>query len=985
MPAFISPVASPGSWSFATAASLTTIPAGLRFAGYSFRALRASIAAGGGVQVPATGILRKATDTGGNVFVEVQVIPFPIRRVATAMPGGLPTFYFVFADATGLTFIDGDGALGGTALRSATSVTIVMAGQDRAQIDPALWAAQISMAIVAGGGDATEWDPFATAVAQGIGIGNSAPVLLYDHAGQLRTSGTLDIVFGMPGAETTYTVALDPADGGDLQRTVARLHLGPLAAPLTTLWGNGAASFRMRPQSSGAGAIQLARLDDGVTAADEIVVTPALRSVAFTDLFDWFAPQYAATGAPNDLRRFSRGNRVTPLVNGPAYFDDFFARMATAQRADGGVALTGWAMFPQTKFAKRKLGDDPEDTLTLTMAAAQIGSDMVPLTLEQAASLIQTAGGQARFLPAKFYTIDGPATVSASEALAFHLVVDAILILNAFGVKAAETDAAGALLLVAAWIAATIYTQYVLDNDGKPIEPNKAAVNVLGAVPGAASKYAPYPARVDDNIPAPPLTSFPFDALFSVTRHFGIYHQKLSIVKVGPTYFGYCGGIDCNPDRLDDANHLLKAPFHDVHARIEGNAVRDLAITFDDRWQRDGGGVAPAFAVPAVDATLAPGTDIAQIARTYFAPATDPAGVARGFSFAPNGDRTIANTMITAIEQARELIYIEDQYLTPPMVYQNALVAKVTSREIRQLIITVPGLTDQPFGVSFRDSFVNNLIAADAGNGIVRIGFPRRRFTSTDNQLRASSGKMLLGQDLPAGGGSNAPIFLGPPSRIPAVPFWVSIEGELIYVYDESGAPNPDSEHMKAFLADRGDATRIVSGGAASAGAYPRAHKAGAAATAVDLSNIYVHAKMMIVDDVFVGIGSANLNRRGLFYDGEISCFVVAEGLRTSTRNSALMLRRQLWAEMFDLPAELAAPLLTDPIAAAGLFGRSPFAGNRHVPLDAQPPNLMLSYAPGDGAVADVLTGLGYIIQASNWSTIFTQVVDPTSRTVNAP
>ena len=40
---------------------------------------------------------------------------------------------------------------------------------------------------------------------------------------------------------------------------------------------------------------------------------------------------------------------------------------------------------------------------------------------------------------------------------------------------------------------------------------------------------------------------------------------------------------------------------------------------------------------------------------------------------------------------------------------------------------------------------------------------------------------MLLGQDLPAGGGINAPIFLGQPSRIPAVPLWVSIEGELIY------------------------------------------------------------------------------------------------------------------------------------------------------------------------------------------------------------
>jgi len=983
MPAFTSPVANPSSWAFTTIDGVA-IPAGLRFAGYAFRGLHATLAAGNNAQVPATGILRQAADAVGRVFVELQVIPFPIRRVALAVPGGLPTFYLVFADAAGLTFMDGDGALGGSALRSATDVTIIMARQDRAALDPALWAAQISAAITAGGGDPAAWSPFATAVANAIGTGNTAPVLLYDHAGQLRTSGTVDIVYGAPGAETAYTAALDPADGGDLERTVARVQPGPAGAPLTSLWGGGAASFRLRPHAGGAGAIQLARLDDGLTGADEIVVTPAHRSVAFTDLFAWFAPQYAS-GVATDLQYFTRGNRVTPLVNGPAYFDDFFAQMKDAQTPGGGVALAGWAMFPQTKFTKRQLSDDPEDKLTLAAAEAQIGTDLIPLTLEQAASRIQLAGGQARFLPAKFYTIDGAATVGTGEALAFHLLVDAILILNAFGVKFAKTDAAGAILLVAAWIAATAYTQYVLDNDGKPIEPNKDAVTVLGAVPGAASNYAPYPARVEDNVPAPPLTSFPFNTIFSVTRHFGIYHQKLSIVKTGAAYTGYCGGIDCNPDRFDDADHLLKAPFHDVHARIEGNAVRDLAITFDDRWQRDGGGAAPAFAVPAIDPALAPGTDAVQIARTYFAPATDAAGVARGLAFAPNGDRTIANTMLRAIGQARELIYIEDQYLTPPQVYQDALVAKVTNREIKQLIITVPGLADQPFGVSFRDSFVGSLVAADAGAGIVRIGFPRRRFTSTDNEIRASSGKMLLGQDLPAGGGTNFPVFLGPPSRIPDVPFWVSIEGELIYVYDESTAPNPDSEHMKAFLADRGDATRIVAGGSSPAGAFPRIHKAGAPATAVDLSNIYVHAKMMIVDDVFVGIGSANLNRRGLFYDGEISCFTIAEGLRTSPRNPALALRRQLWAEMFDLPGDLVAPLLTDPIAAARLFGRSPFAGHRHMPLDAQPPNLMLSYAPGDGAVADVLTGLGYTFTAPDWRTIFTQVIDPTSRTVSAP
>ena len=266
--------------------------------------------------------------------------------------------------------------------------------------------------------------------------------------------------------------------------------------------------------------------------------------------------------------------------------------MKDAQTPGGGVALAGWAMFPQTKLTKRQFGDDPEDKLTLPMAEAQIGTDLIPLTLEQAASRIQLAGGQARFLPAKFYTIDGAATVGTAEALAFHLLMDAILILNASAWKPPRPTPPARSLL-AAWIGATIYTQYVLDNDGKPIEPNKDAVTVLGAVPGAASSYAPYPARVEDNIPAPPLTSFPFNTIFSVTRHFGIYHQKLSMVAAARVT-GNCGGIDCDPDRLDDTTTCSRHRSTTCTPH-EGNAVRDLAITFDDRWQRDGGGTAPAL------------------------------------------------------------------------------------------------------------------------------------------------------------------------------------------------------------------------------------------------------------------------------------------------------------------------------------------------------------------------------------------------------
>ena len=63
-------------------------------------------------------------------------------------------------------------------------------------------------------------------------------------------------------------------------------------------------------------------------------------------------------------------------------------------------------------------------------------------------------------------------------------------------------------------------------------------------------------------------------------------------------------------------------------------------------------------------------------------------------------------------------------------------------------------------------------------------------------------------------------------------------------------------------------------------GSRRRAHQAGAAVTFSQPKGIYVHAKCMMIDDLFVSIGSANLNRRGFFHDGELNVFAIPEELR---------------------------------------------------------------------------------------------------------
>jgi phosphatidylserine/phosphatidylglycerophosphate/cardiolipin synthase-like enzyme len=274
---------------------------------------------------------------------------------------------------------------------------------------------------------------------------------------------------------------------------------------------------------------------------------------------------------------------------------------------------------------------------------------------------------------------------------------------------------------------------------------------------------------------------------------------------------------------------------------------------------------------------------------------------------------------------------------------------------------------------------ITALRAADGGAGIVKIGYPRRHYTVPNNTLRASSGRLMLMADL---GVNDTTVKLGPKSRLPAPPFWLAVDGEYMYVVDESHNPLPDADRdkMSIFEVVRDSETRLVRGGQTPAGARSREHNAFAAATVVDLSSIYVHAKSIMVDDVFVGIGSANINRRGHYHDGEMTVFAVPQRLKADPANPVAALRRRLWAEVFDIPLEVADPLLRDPLAAAVLFDRSPLAGNRYADIEAYPTHLMEGATGGDGLFLTLLkTVAGTAVFTTSVQDIYDGIIDPTS------
>ena len=125
-----------------------------------------------------------------------------------------------------------------------------------------------------------------------------------------------------------------------------------------------------------------------------------------------------------------------------------------------------------------------------------------------------------------------------------------------------------------------------------------------------------------------------------------------------------------------------------------------------------------------------------------------------------------------------------------------------------------------------------------------------------------------------------------------------------------------------------------ISGRAARAAqwrAIEHLRQAGGSRVAVyDLENehgtpIYVHAKAVVIDDVWALVGSANLNRRSWTHDSEVACAVVDQrpdlrepvdpaGLGDRARVFARQLRLRLWCEHLGRGQDDDADLL-DPVA----------------------------------------------------------------------
>jgi phosphatidylserine/phosphatidylglycerophosphate/cardiolipin synthase-like enzyme len=210
----------------------------------------------------------------------------------------------------------------------------------------------------------------------------------------------------------------------------------------------------------------------------------------------------------------------------------------------------------------------------------------------------------------------------------------------------------------------------------------------------------------------------------------GSHHQKLVVlrhVSKPERDVAFIGGIDLCHSRRDDENHAgdeqrqamapvygHTPPWHDAQLAIQGPAVGDLEFCFRERWDdrsplsRDPLGIVhdvlrhthrKASVLPPMPADPKPhGTHAVQVLRTY-------ARRRGGYPFAPDGERSVARGFRKAIERARRLIYIEDQFLWSREIAEVFAAALVSNPSLH-LVALVPRFFDQAGTLTLRPNQV---------------------------------------------------------------------------------------------------------------------------------------------------------------------------------------------------------------------------------------------------------------------------------------
>jgi phosphatidylserine/phosphatidylglycerophosphate/cardiolipin synthase-like enzyme/uncharacterized membrane protein YdjX (TVP38/TMEM64 family) len=321
------------------------------------------------------------------------------------------------------------------------------------------------------------------------------------------------------------------------------------------------------------------------------------------------------------------------------------------------------------------------------------------------------------------------------------------------------------------------------------------------------------------------------------------HHEKLVVIDDS---IAFCGGIDLTTRRWDtpehdptnprrcDPSHKPYTPFHDVQMVVDGDAAAALGQRARERWEHAGEEPLEPVSPAGGDAWptgVAP--DFVDV----------PVGISRtlGAEEHTREIREVERSLVAAIERAESFVYIENQYITARAAAEALLARMRSNPALRALVVT----TREPGGW---------LEAETMGTG-------RQNFMAMFEEPHIR----------------RRIAFMSPVVRAADAPSSALAQAQRV-VRTGSGP-----ERKAAKKAAEGDRPLPPSEPPPPEGSGP------------DDVSINVHAKVLVVDDALLHVGSANLNNRSMGFDTE--CDLGFEAVTPEHSAAIARIRNRLIAE----------------------------------------------------------------------------------------
>ncbi|MES1910524.1 MAG: hypothetical protein MHM6MM_003104 [Cercozoa sp. M6MM] len=399
-----------------------------------------------------------------------------------------------------------------------------------------------------------------------------------------------------------------------------------------------------------------------------------------------------------------------------------------------------------------------------------------------------------------------------------------------------------------------------------------------------------------------------------------------------------------------DRHGVPRMPWHDLAVRLNGSAARDIARNFVERWNSHLSAEMFGFFQSSSDRGDLSVTDFrSRYSRLSLLPTDSVAPSPRGtlrvqavrsldtWSGGSRHEASIYGAMLDAVERAEHFIYIEQQYIASSLAgggvanqlfhrVLQKLRQKIRRAEPFRLIVIVPQPEETGDGAQMILRWQYRTISRGDTSLLAQLrhDFPHvslddyvsfhflRQWTRLplDSVLARHRAQLPMGRRLRRDLSQVVDSYLSRKERSHSLSRSRSFTESWHSEQDESllQADHGDGHSDEAWLSPQWPSATLV-GAWARHGGVPVTEK------------VFVHAKVMIVDDRVAIIGSANLNDRSLLgsRDSELAVVVEDEDIvpsffanrRIAVARAVRDLRLRLWQEHLGVPDET-VPSLVD-------------------------------------------------------------------------